>query len=64
MRRWATARFARLVTLDADGRVTQVSSPGAHGLGFGYFNTDTLASLTDGVYPALNCQEEPKSPQS
>ncbi len=51
--RWGNNR-ARLVTLDADGRISQLASPGAHGLGFGYFNTGTLASLTDGVYPALN----------
>lgn len=44
----------RLVTLDADGRVGQLDSGAAHKLGFGYHSTDTIASLTDHVYPALD----------
>ncbi|MBC7732641.1 MAG: RHS repeat protein, partial [Bacteriovorax sp.] len=44
----------RLVTLDADGRVSRLASAGVHDLGFGYSNVDTLTSLTDAVYPALN----------
>jgi RHS repeat-associated protein len=51
--RWGNGRV-RLVTLDADGRTAQLASPGVHGLAYGYFNTDTIASLTDAVYPALN----------
>ncbi|WP_295637878.1 RHS repeat-associated core domain-containing protein [uncultured Methylibium sp.] len=44
----------RLATLDTDGRLTQLSSPGIQNLTYGYHNTDTMASLTDGVVPALN----------
>ena len=40
----------RLVTLDTDGRVAQLSSGGAHSLGFGYFNVNTISSITDNVY--------------
>ena len=44
----------RLMTLDTDSRVTQLTSPAVHSLGFGYFNTNTISSITDNVYPALN----------
>ncbi|MEW6384710.1 MAG: hypothetical protein AB1514_12220, partial [Pseudomonadota bacterium] len=44
----------RLVTPDADGRVSLLDSGAAHKLGFGYHSTDTIQSLTDHVYPALN----------
>ncbi|WP_280154782.1 RHS repeat-associated core domain-containing protein [Piscinibacter sp. XHJ-5] len=44
----------RLATLDTDGRVTQLTSPGVHGLSYAYHATNTLASITDAVYPALN----------
>ena len=44
----------RMVTLDTDGRITQLSSAGAHSLSFGYTNVDTIASLTDGIYSGLN----------
>ena len=44
----------RMVTRDTDGRVTQLASPGAHGLSFAYFNTNTIQSIADSVYPALN----------
>ena len=44
----------RLVTLDADGRISQLSSAGVHNLSFGYTSVDTVSSLTDAVYPAMN----------
>ena len=40
--------------LDADGRIAQLASGGVHNVGLGYFNTDTVRSLTDNAYPALN----------
>ena len=43
----------RMVTLDADGRVTQLASGAAHSLSYGYTNVNTLASLGDNVYPSL-----------
>ena len=46
--------LTRLVTLDTDARIAQLASPNAHRLGFGYNNTDTVATLTDAIYPALN----------
>jgi RHS repeat-associated protein len=42
----------RLVTLDADGRITQLDSQGAHSLSFGYTNVDTLGTLNNNVYPS------------
>jgi RHS repeat-associated protein len=44
----------RLVTLDTDSRVSQVSSASMHNLSFGYSNVDTQSSLTDAIYPSLN----------
>lgn len=44
----------RMVTLDTDGRVSQLASPGVHQLGYGYHATDTLASLSDTIVPSLN----------
>jgi RHS repeat-associated protein len=44
----------RLMTLDTDGRLTQLSSPAVHSLSYGYNATNTIASITDGIYPALN----------
>lgn len=44
----------RLVTLDTDGRITQLASNGVHSLGFGFTPTDTISSLSDSVYPALS----------
>ena len=44
----------RLVTLDTDGRITQLAGGGAHSLSLGYSNVNTLSSLTDNAYPALN----------
>ena len=46
--------LARMVTLDADGRTAALSSPGAHNLGLGYNNTDTISGVTDHLYGALN----------
>jgi RHS repeat-associated protein len=43
----------RLVTLDTDNRIAQLSSPGKHGVAIGYSNVNTLTALTDSVYPAL-----------
>ena len=40
----------KLVTLDTDGRITQLASGGVHNLGFGYSNVDTLTSRSDGFY--------------
>jgi RHS repeat-associated protein len=40
--------------LNADRCLTQVSSPGIHGLTLSYFNTDTIQTITDNVYPSLN----------
>jgi RHS repeat-associated protein len=42
--------LARLVTQDTDGRITQLASPGVHGLSFGYTTTNTIAAATDNVY--------------
>lgn len=42
----------RLVTLDADGRITQLASQGAHSLALGYTSVDTLATVNNNVYPA------------
>ena len=46
--------LARMVTLDTDGRTAALSSPGAHNLGLGYNNTDTISGVTDHLYGALN----------
>lgn len=43
----------RMVTLDADGRVRQLSSPGKHDLTLAYHYVDTISSITDNVYPNL-----------
>ncbi|MBB3121582.1 RHS repeat-associated protein [Massilia violacea] len=39
----------RLVTLDTDGRIQQLASPGRHGLGFSYTNVDTISAISDSV---------------
>lgn len=53
---------ARLVTLDTDGRVAQLSSPGVHGVSSRYNNTNTVNALTDSVYPtqSANFGYDPK----
>ena len=43
---------ARMVTLDADARTTQLASPSVHGLTFGYSTTNTIQSIIDTVYPS------------
>lgn len=40
----------RMVTLDADGRIARLSSPGKHGLTLAYNNVSLLASLNDDMY--------------
>jgi RHS repeat-associated protein len=44
----------RLITLDEDGRLQRISTPGKHDLTLGYTSTDTISTLTDNVYSALN----------
>lgn len=44
----------RMLTLDSDGRLTQVSSPGKHDLSIGYYSTDAISSITDNVYSTLS----------
>ena len=39
-----------LITLDTDGRVSQLASGGARNLSFGYTSVDTLLSKTDNAY--------------
>ncbi|MBK6865532.1 MAG: hypothetical protein IPG91_19475 [Ideonella sp.] len=46
--------LARMATLDTDARVARLASPGVHDLNFDYTTTDTVASLSDSVYSALN----------
>lgn len=44
----------RMITLDTDGRVQQISTPAKHSLTLGYNNVDTITSVTDNVTPALS----------
>ncbi len=44
----------RTITLDTDRRLTQITTNGVQSLTFGWNNTDTIASITDGVLPALS----------
>jgi RHS repeat-associated protein len=44
----------RMLTLDADGRLAQISSPGKHDLSIGYYFTDAISSVTDNVYSTLS----------
>ena len=46
--------LVRMVTLDTDARISNLSSPSVHNVSFGYASTDTLSWLTDGIVPALN----------
>jgi RHS repeat-associated protein len=41
----------RLYTQDSDRRLTQATTAGVHSLTYGWNNTDTLASISDAVYP-------------
>jgi RHS repeat-associated protein len=45
---------ARTATHDTDRRLTQLAGASVHNVSYGWNNTDTIASLTDNVYPALN----------
>lgn len=51
-------RFAnglpRMITLDTDGRVQQISTPAKHSLTLGYNSVDAITSVTDNVIPALS----------
>lgn len=51
--RWGNDR-PRLVTLDTDGRVSRLATPGVQDLSHSYNNTGTLASVVDGIVPSLN----------
>jgi YD repeat-containing protein len=42
-------RLSHRLTLDGDGLLTALFSAGAHNLSYGWNNTDTLSSITDGV---------------
>ncbi len=44
----------RMLTLDSDGRVQNIFSPGKHDLSIGYNVTDTISSITDNVYQNLS----------
>jgi len=43
----------RLLTLDLDGRLERLATPGVHDLTFGYSNVDTVRGKTDNVRAAL-----------
>ena len=43
-----------LLTLDADGRVQRIASPGVHQLDYTYLADDHIAGITDAVHPALS----------
>ena len=45
---------ARTYTHDSDRRLTLLAGTSLHSLSYGWSTTDTLASLTDNIYPALN----------
>jgi RHS repeat-associated protein len=44
----------RLITLDADGRIDQLDSPGVHKLDYEHHHTDTLRYIDDKLFPALS----------
>jgi len=44
----------RMLTLDSDGRVQRIASPGKHDLSIGYNTTDTILSIADNVYLNLS----------
>ncbi|MCH7345364.1 DUF6531 domain-containing protein [Pelomonas sp. CA6] len=43
----------RSKTQDTDGRIVQLATSGLHSLDYTYNNTDTIAGVSDGIYPAL-----------
>ena len=42
----------RMLTLDNDMRLQQISTPGKHDVTFGFHKVNTISSLTDNIYPA------------
>ncbi len=46
------SQAATLMSHDVDSRLSQIYSPGLHLLTYGYHTTNTLQSISDGVYPA------------
>ncbi len=46
--------LGRIVTLDTDGRITALYTPGVHSLSFSYNATNTLSGTTDNIYPSLS----------
>lgn len=44
----------RMLTFDTDWRLQQIASPGTHRLDFGWWENDTISSISDAMYPALN----------
>ncbi len=46
--------LARLITMDTDGRTTQLASPNVHNISLAYNNTNTVYSITDNVYSSQN----------
>lgn len=44
----------RMVTLDTDGRIERLASPGAHQVSIAYHYVDTISAITDQLYPNLN----------
>ncbi|MES2321162.1 MAG: RHS repeat-associated core domain-containing protein [Pseudomonadota bacterium] len=43
----------RMVTLDEDGRLEKLASPGIHSLGYEYHTTGTISKIIDAVFPEL-----------
>ena len=43
----------RMVTLDTDGRIQQLASPGKHQVAIEYHHVDTISKVTDQQYPNL-----------
>lgn len=44
----------RMLTVDVDGRLARIASPGKHDLSIGYNVTSTISSITDNVYSNLS----------
>jgi RHS repeat-associated protein len=42
--------LTRMATLDTDGRISKLETPGFHSLSYAWKNTDTIDSITDGFY--------------
>jgi YD repeat-containing protein len=54
--------LSRLMTLDADGRITNLAGNGVHNLSFGYNTTDTIQWMNDAVVPSLNASYTQSDP--